>query len=79
MVPMADGFVAFKDPTTGVVARYPEHYGDLFPHLERVTESEVICVPCLLTPLDEVDDVDDDDFKPEWLGADQDEEGDNGR
>lgn len=65
MVTMADGdFVAFKDPKTGIVARYPEHYGDLFPDLIPVDESQVICVPCRIAPDEEVDD---EDFEPEWV------------
>lgn len=74
MVTMADGFVAFKDPDTGIVARYPEHYGDLFPHLEPVDESEVICVPCQIVGTEPEDDVDDEEFGAEGFEF-KDEEG----
>ena len=47
---MSDGFVLFRDTVTGKVERYPEHFEDRFPTLERVDSSEAGCLDCLLAP-----------------------------
>lgn len=46
------GMRLYKHAVTGSVGEYPDHYGDIFPHLEPYEGDDYCldCIPQVITP-----------------------------